>query len=124
MSNRSLLTVVTDTFTAARWIHHLFKVATGVMTLVLIYALLRSEVAVPVAASILSFAWFITTKIAARLEKGSYVYELGPDLACDLALHMLPVAVLSVLWWSVPIGGVITALLVIVYFFTYPDASP
>ena len=124
MRDRRLTTIVTDTFTAPRYIHHAFKALTGAIVLTLVYCLLRSGIPIWLSACILSFAWVITTKIAARLERGSSVYEVGPDLICDVALHLLPVGFILTLWWSWPLGLGIMVLLSIAYVLTYPEASP
>lgn len=124
MSDHNLTRTVTDTFTAPRWVHHLFKVLVGAVALVLIWGLLRSDIPIWLSACILSFGWVLTTKVAARLERGSNPFEVGPDIACDVALHLMPVALMLGYFWMWPVGLAIFGVLVLIYFFTYPEATP
>ncbi|MDB4912898.1 MAG: hypothetical protein JWM95_542 [Gemmatimonadetes bacterium] len=127
MSDHSLTTIVTDSFTAPRWVHHLVKLATGALVLILLALLERYELgastrlAWPVAGA-LSVAWFLSLRVAYWLDHhGKFI---TPDLWCDLALHAAPITIAVALTADRVLGGVAFALCLTSYMFTYPDASP
>lgn len=124
MSDRSLKTVVTDTFTAPRYVHHLVKLLTGLVVLGIVYPLLRSGLPLWAVAGLLSLAWVLTTKVAMRLERGAPLYTVGKDLLCDLALHLMPVGLMLLLLGQLVPGLALLGVLAVVYVLTYPDAQP
>ena len=122
MADRSLRTVVTDGFTARRYVHHLVKLATGAVCLAA-YALALHALPVWLAGVLCSGAWFLTIRIAYALDHGTPIVK--PDLWCDLALHGLPIA--AYLAWRPEtrgVGSVLAVVLSVAYGRTYPDAEP
>jgi len=121
MSDHSLTTVVTDTFTAPRWLHHTAKAATGAVSLAAYWVAWRSLG--PLAGAVVgSVTWFLSLRIAYALDHGERLIK--PDLWCDLALHTMPIALAVAYWrdWRVGLGLGVVCL--VAYLVTYPDASP
>lgn len=124
MSDRSLRTVVTDSFTAPRYVQHLVKMATGAVVLAAYVFALRITIG---AGSVASVAWFLSLRVAYWLDHRDDIHRTAlvkPDLWCDLALHTMPVALAVAYWcdWRVGLGLGVACL--VAYLVTYPEASP
>lgn len=115
MTDRSLTTRAFDGFWAPRWCHHVVKLATGGLVLG-VFALLASS---PAHAAICSLLWFGTIRVAYAIDHGTPL--LKPDLWCDLALHVLPLAVMLRDW---RLAAPAIACCVGAYWWSYPEATP
>ena len=121
MSDRSLRTVVTDTFTAPRYVHHMVKIATGAVVLAAYWLAFRyvGPLTGAVAGSV---TWLLTIRLAYALDHGGPL--ITPDMWCDLALHGMPVALVVSCWGDWRVGAGVGVVLIGLYLWSYPDASP
>jgi hypothetical protein len=132
MTDRSLRTIVTDSFTAPRWVHHGVKAVTGALVLLLLALLERYGLhATPrvawAVASLLSVAWFLSLRVSYWLDHRGDAQPaifIKADLWCDLALHSVPAAIAIALVSDRMIGSIAFALCVAGYLSSYPDATP
>ena len=107
-----------DGLSLPRGLHHVVKVLTGALVLAG-YLLLIQHTSPVVAAAVCAVVWFLSGRIEYALDHRSRLFSF--DLACDTALHVLPLAALIP---DIRVAGMFAVLCLCTYLLTVHDASP
>lgn len=124
MNDPRLDTIVTDTFTAPRWVHYLFKMLVGAVVLAVLGLIILWEIPWWAKAGLFSAAWYLSLKASYSLDHHGRFLYVSKDLACDFSLHMMPVALLLALVWIWWVGALAAFLLLAIWVWAFPGASP